>query len=44
MFSQRILVEQDTGFQNMPGDFSETPKSHVINDVMEVVNMTYFCL
>ena len=44
MFSQQILAEQDADFQNLPGNFSETPRSHVINDVMEVVKMTYFCL
>ena len=40
MFSQWILVEQDVGFHNLQIDFLETPISHVIYDIMEVVEMT----
>ena len=45
MFSKRILVEQDMGLQNRPGDFClEMPINHMINDAMEVVEMKCFCL
>jgi len=41
MFSQRILVEQDTGFQSLPGEFFGNA---LLSDVIEVVKNDVFLL